>query len=49
MLLARILCSDPRCTEELEATVEDLDGLDGYLCDCGCGFVLMAVAELRAA
>ena len=47
MLLARIICSDPRCTEELEVAVEDLDELDGFVCECGHGFVLMEVAELR--
>jgi hypothetical protein len=49
MLLARIVCSDPRCTEELEVTIEEVDQVDDYLCDCGFGFVLMDVAELREA
>ncbi len=47
MLLATILCSDPRCTEELEVAVENLDELDGFVCECGHGFVLLEVAELR--
>ena len=47
MLLARIVCSDAACTEELEVTVESLDEVDGYLCDCGHGFVLLTVSELR--
>lgn len=47
MLLARIVCSDRRCTEELEVAVETLDELDGFVCECGHGFVLMEVAELR--
>ena len=47
MLLARIICSDAECTEELEVTVENLDELDGYVCECGHGFVLIRVAELR--
>jgi hypothetical protein len=47
MLLARIICSDAECTEELEVTVESLDELDGYVCECGHGFVLITVAEER--
>ena len=47
MLLARIICSDWECTEELEVRVEDLDELENYACDCGHGFVLLTVSELR--
>ena len=47
MLLARIICSDRDCTEEIEVTVERLDELDGFVCECGHGFVLAEVAELR--
>jgi hypothetical protein len=47
MLLARIVCSDPHCPEELEIAIADLDELDGLVCECGYGFVLMEVAELR--
>jgi len=47
MLLARIVCSDPRCTEELEVAVQELDELDGFVCECSHGFVLIEVAELR--
>ena len=49
MLLARIICSDAACTEELEVTIESLDQVDRYLCDCGHGFVLLTVSELREA
>jgi hypothetical protein len=49
MLLARIICSDPRCTEELEVEIEGLDKLDGFVCECGYGFVLMDVAEVLRA
>jgi hypothetical protein len=47
MLLARIVCSDEACTEELEVRVESLDEIERYLCDCGHGFVLITVSELR--
>ena len=47
MLLAKIICSDGDCTEELEVVIEDLDRLDGFVCECGHGFVLTEVSELR--
>ncbi len=47
MLLARIVCSDPRCIEELEVEIGELDELNGFVCECGYGFVLMEVSELR--
>jgi hypothetical protein len=46
MFLARVICSDPGCHEEIEVAVESLDELDGRVCDCGHGFVLAAVSEL---
>jgi hypothetical protein len=46
MLLARIVCSDPLCAEELDVSVEELDELDSLICECGFGFVLVDVAEL---
>ena len=49
MFIARIVCSDAACTEELEVMVESLDELDRYLCDCGHGFVLITVSELSEA
>jgi hypothetical protein len=49
VFIARIVCSDEACTEELEVTVENLDQLENYLCDCGHGFVLITVSELREA
>jgi hypothetical protein len=47
VFLATIICSDPGCTEEHEIAVERLDELEGFACECGYGFVLAAVAELR--
>jgi hypothetical protein len=49
MLLVTILCSDPGCEEERELAVDDLDDLEGFACECGHGFVIAAVAELREA
>jgi hypothetical protein len=49
MFLARIVCSDWECAQELEVRIEDLDELDRYACDCGHGFALISVSELREA
>jgi hypothetical protein len=47
MLLAMLACSDPGCYEEREVAVGDLEELDGLVCECGHGFVLISVSELR--
>ena len=47
MFLATIICSDRGCDEVREVAVERLSELDGFSCECGHGFVLAAVAELR--
>jgi hypothetical protein len=49
MFLATIICSDPGCDEVREVAVERLSQLDGFSCECGYGFVLAAIAELRDA
>jgi hypothetical protein len=46
MFLVTIVCSDPECIEEREVAVEDLDAVDGYVCECGHGFVVVSVSEL---
>ena len=45
MLLATLICSDEDCAAEAEVPVFRLDQLDDAACDCGCAFVLLAVAE----
>ncbi len=47
MLLAKIVCSDPGCDEEHEIAVNRLMQLEGFVCECGSGFVLTAVSELQ--
>jgi hypothetical protein len=47
MLLAKIICSDPECYEEIEVPIDRLDELDGFNCECGYGFVLASVSELN--
>ncbi len=47
MLLVRIICSDPGCEGEQEVAVSKLDELDGFVCDCGHGFVVATVSDMR--
>ena len=42
-----IVCSDPCCEKDLEIVIEGLDELAGLVCECGHGFVLSTVSELR--
>ena len=49
MLLATLICSDPDCEEELEIEVRRLAQLGDFLCECGHGFVLATVSELKEA
>ena len=46
MLLAKIVCSDPKCVGELEISIPHLMKLDGFVCKCGWGFVLQSVSEV---
>ena len=47
MLLAKIVCCDPDCPEEAEIAIEHVRELDGRVCECGFGFVLMQISELN--
>ena len=49
MWLVEIVCSEPRCYEEREVLIEELDELDGLGCECGAGFVAVTVSELATA
>ncbi len=49
MLLVSVVCSDPECAEERELAVPDLDAIDDDVCECGHGFVVIAVSELDQA
>jgi hypothetical protein len=46
MLLAKLVCSDPECTDEIEISVKRLSQLGDFTCECGYGFVLESVSEL---
>ncbi len=48
MWMARIICSNGQCEEEREVVVDGLNDLDDLACECGCGFVLIAVSALTA-
>ena len=41
MYVARLICSDERCAEEILAEARTLDELATLACDCGCGFELI--------
>jgi hypothetical protein len=42
-----VACSDPRCGEEFELWVEELDEIDGAVCVCECGVVTLRVAAFE--
>ena len=45
MFIAHVSCSDQDCAEELEAVVATLEEVDDLVCECGCGTVLVSIAE----
>jgi hypothetical protein len=45
MLLAKLVCSDPKCPEEVEVAIEHVRDLEGRVCECGFGFVLVQICE----
>ena len=44
-----VVCSDPRCGEELELCVEDLEEIDQAVCACECGVVVLTIATFEPA
>lgn len=42
MYVARLVCSDERCAEELVAEAATLAELETLACACGCGLALIA-------
>jgi hypothetical protein len=42
MFVARLICSDADCAEELEVHAGSLEELERLLCDCGCALELIA-------
>ena len=45
MFEAHIACSN--CPEEIELVIAELAELDGLTCECGYGFVLLALGEVE--
>ena len=45
MFEAHIACSG--CPEEIELLIDELGELDGLTCECGYGFVLLALGEVE--
>ena len=45
MFEAHIACSN--CPEEIELMIDELGELDGLTCECGYGFVLLALGEVE--
>ena len=45
MWIARLICSDEGCPEELKAVAETLAELDALACDCGSGLHVLGFAD----
>jgi hypothetical protein len=46
VFIVHVTCSDRACAEEIEAVVDTLEEVDDLVCECGCGTVLVSIAEL---
>jgi len=42
MYIARLICSDADCGEEITAESATLEELESLICDCGCALVIVA-------
>jgi hypothetical protein len=47
MWIVDVACSDDACAEEWEVVVSDLAELDLVACACGCGGVVLRVANFE--
>ena len=41
MYIARLICSDAGCGEEITAEAATLEELETLICDCGCALALV--------
>ena len=48
MYSARLVCSDPGCSEELAAETATLHELDTQLCECGCALEIVGWPDIEA-
>ena len=45
MYIARLICSDPACTERIVSEAETLAELETLACECGCGFDVVGIPD----
>jgi hypothetical protein len=45
VLVARLLCSDPACAEEIAAEARTLRELEVLACECGCGLEVIGFPD----
>lgn len=48
MYLARLICSDTDCAEELTFEALTLRELESLVCDCGCSFEVIGWPDVAA-
>jgi hypothetical protein len=48
MYLARLVCSDPECAEEVSAETATLRELETLVCDCGCALEVVGWPDVAA-
>ena len=48
MYLARLICSDPECAEEVAAETATLRELETLVCDCGCALAVIGWPDVAA-
>ncbi len=45
MYVARLICSDEACAEEILAEARTLAELETLACDCGCALQVISISE----
>ena len=48
MYMARLVCSDSECAEELTAETATLRELETLMCECGCGLEVIGWPDVAA-
>jgi hypothetical protein len=49
MYVARLICSDPECAEEVSSEAGTLRELETLVCECGCALELIGWPDVAAA
>jgi hypothetical protein len=47
MWMVSVICSGPDCGEQDELVVATLEEAEELACECGCGFVTLAIASFE--